>query len=308
MEPRHVFSRFASQLVVLCLLLLFVVLSLVAMFSTADLSNEVEWIGITAAPLGAEEAAARGIPGDVGGVVIEEADGIAARAGVRPGDVLLAVNGQRIQDLADFSRVTGETDVSKGAVQLDVIRRGSRMPVLVLPSHGATQAPRQTTPGRIIGPPAAVNRRWLGIEAETFAAGEGRELGIPAGVAGVLVDAVTRGSRAEQAGLSVNDVIVSVNGRRIDSTAGLWSTLAGLDSGDPVEFGVYKNGQLTSVVLSTAAGALAGGFPGRMGGQGLGPGGTLVCPNCGTRVAHQWGVPCYSVPCPSCGTSMMRVQ
>ncbi|MHC4123814.1 MAG: trypsin-like peptidase domain-containing protein [Planctomycetota bacterium] len=45
---------------------------------------------------------------------------------------------------------------------------------------------------------------------------------------------------------------------------------------------------------------------GRMGGQRLGPGGFLVCPNCGTQVPHQRGIPASTVNCPSCGTQMMR--
>jgi len=45
---------------------------------------------------------------------------------------------------------------------------------------------------------------------------------------------------------------------------------------------------------------------GRMGGWGMGPGGYLACPNCGTRVPHQRAVPAYTVNCPNCGTQMMR--
>jgi S1-C subfamily serine protease len=45
---------------------------------------------------------------------------------------------------------------------------------------------------------------------------------------------------------------------------------------------------------------------GRMGGWGMGPGGFLVCPNCGMQVPHQRGVPAYTVNCPHCGTQMMR--
>ena len=45
---------------------------------------------------------------------------------------------------------------------------------------------------------------------------------------------------------------------------------------------------------------------GRMGGWGMGPAGYLVCPNCSTQVAHQTGVPAYTVNCPNCGTQMMR--
>ncbi|MHC4251010.1 MAG: PDZ domain-containing protein, partial [Planctomycetota bacterium] len=136
----------------------------------------------------------------------------------------------------------------------------------------------------------------------------GRALGIPAGVGGVLIDGVARGGRGERGGLKANDVIVSVNGRKVDTTADLWGLLAGLDGADWVELGLYRGGRLMSVSLPTAAGALAGGFPGRMGGFGLGPGGSLVCPNCGTRVTHQRAVPCFTVPCPSCGTLMTRVQ
>ena len=51
-----------------------------------------------------------------------------------------------------------------------------------------------------------------------------------------------------------------------------------------------------------------GGGRGRMGGNrpGSGLGGDCVCPNCGQRVHHQRGVPCYSVNCPKCGTKMAK--
>jgi len=42
------------------------------------------------------------------------------------------------------------------------------------------------------------------------------------------------------------------------------------------------------------------------GGFGLGPGGECVCPNCGTRIPHGRGIPCYEQKCPKCGQSMTR--
>ena len=56
----------------------------------------------------------------------------------------------------------------------------------------------------------------------------------------------------------------------------------------------------------TQGGALQNVRGGRMGGWGMGPGGYLVCPNCGTKVPHQRGIPAYTVQCPSCGTRMVR--
>ena len=88
--------------------------------------------------------------------------------------------------------------------------------------------------------------------------------------------------------------------------------------------GIYRNGQLVTVAVPAGAGAAAGtpaaapagtvvtvpagGLAGRMGGAGLGLGGLLVCPSCGTKVAHQRAVPCFTVACPSCGTMMTRTQ
>ena len=47
---------------------------------------------------------------------------------------------------------------------------------------------------------------------------------------------------------------------------------------------------------------------GRMGGFGLGPGKECVCPNCGAKVPHQRGVPCYTLKCPKCGSRMTRTE
>lgn len=49
-----------------------------------------------------------------------------------------------------------------------------------------------------------------------------------------------------------------------------------------------------------------GGGRGRMGGKGLVPGGTCVCPSCGAHVPHQRGIPCYQRTCPKCGSKMTR--
>ncbi len=302
------FSGTFSQAVVVCLLALLIVIALIGMFSAVGVDDDGAWIGMTVERLDSETASALGIPIDTGGVMVGEVGGIARGAGIRHGDVVVGINGDPVRDMVDFSRLAGKTDLQKKGAQLDIIRRGVRVPVLVLPPGGSAPTQGRIAPGRIARTPVVIDRQWLGIDAETFTAGEGRELNIPVGVEGVLVDGVARGSQAEQAGLAVNDVIVSVNGHKTATTGDLWNILAGLTGGDRVELGVYSRGRLIAVALPIAMGTLAGGFHGRTAGWGLGPGGFLVCPSCGTKVAHQRGVPCFTVPCPSCGTLMIRAQ
>jgi predicted DNA-binding protein (UPF0251 family) len=52
-----------------------------------------------------------------------------------------------------------------------------------------------------------------------------------------------------------------------------------------------------------------GGGRGRMGGPfAAGPGGNCVCtnPECGHKIAHTAGQPCYQKKCPECGSPMVR--
>jgi DNA-directed RNA polymerase subunit RPC12/RpoP len=39
---------------------------------------------------------------------------------------------------------------------------------------------------------------------------------------------------------------------------------------------------------------------------GAGPTGVCICPNCGKKVVHQQGIPCYNINCPDCGVKMVR--
>jgi len=334
----------SGQIVVVCLLTLFIVVAIVAMCTTSGgVGGEMSWNGMWVEGMGADTIAAMGIPGNVGGVLVEHVEGAAARAGVQSGDVLQGINSIPVRDMAGFSAISGKTDLAKGGVQLIVTRRGMQIPIFVAPPGGGAgaQVPGQTgagglaqaAPGPDVQSAIAIDQRWLGIDADTLTPLQRNALGIPAGIEGVLIDRVTRGSRAEDAGLAGNDVIVSVNGWKTSSTAALWSTLSSLGGADGVEFGVYRSGQLMSFQMPIATGTPVGGFgmpgwcwgmgpgmgpgpaypmPGRefVGQAGIGgwvPPGTLRCPNCGTTVVQPQGVSSPSVPCPSCNTLMVRL-
>ncbi len=56
-----------------------------------------------------------------GGVLVEDASGAAARAGLRPGDVILAVNNREVKSVAEFNKILDET--KRRSVAL-LVRRG----------------------------------------------------------------------------------------------------------------------------------------------------------------------------------------
>ncbi|MBI4204803.1 MAG: DegQ family serine endoprotease [Betaproteobacteria bacterium] len=63
-----------------------------------------------------------------GGLVVENAGGPAARAGIRPGDVILGVNGERVQNVEQLRRIVSE---SGGVIALLVQRNDTRIYVPV---------------------------------------------------------------------------------------------------------------------------------------------------------------------------------
>jgi serine protease Do len=58
-----------------------------------------------------------------GGVLVENAQGAAARAGVRRGDVILAVNNQDVKSVEQFNQLMGQLD--KGRIVALLVRRGA---------------------------------------------------------------------------------------------------------------------------------------------------------------------------------------
>lgn len=58
--------------------------------------------------------------------------------------------------------------------------------------------------------------------------------------------------------------------------------------------------------MGRGGGGRGGGGRGGGGGGGAGTGGNCICQNCGERVPHQRGNPCFEEKCPKCGGAMTR--
>lgn len=76
-------------------------------------------LGLALRPLTAAEAQELQVRG---GLVVVEAEGVAARAGVQPGDVVLAVNGEPVSSLAQFGALVNRRGAKALLVQRDETR------------------------------------------------------------------------------------------------------------------------------------------------------------------------------------------
>jgi hypothetical protein len=81
------------------------------------------WLGLQVAALDAESALRSGVPPGLRGVLVASASAEAAAAGLRPGDLLVSLDGGRIVDLEQFSAAT-RRGTSPGGL-LEVVRSGT---------------------------------------------------------------------------------------------------------------------------------------------------------------------------------------
>jgi serine protease Do len=94
-----------------------------------------------------------------------------------------------------------------------------------------------------------VARGWLGITMGELTAPDREIFGI-ADRRGVLVDAVIEGSPADGAGLLVEDVILSVNGKSVANMAELRGLIADISPGEKAKFSLLRDGERSEITVA----------------------------------------------------------
>jgi serine protease Do len=136
-------------------------------------------------------------------------DSPAAKAGLRRGDVIVAIGGKPVEDTGHFRNLVAGTAPGTRA-QLTILRAGKEQTVELtvgdLPERTASAAVAPGEPDP------------LGLSVSDVTPEVARRLGLPAGQQGVVVTAVSPGGLAAEAGLRPGDVVQEVNRRPVRST------------------------------------------------------------------------------------------
>lgn len=178
------------------------------------------WLGVSVQALDDNTAKALGLKKTEGALVASvQPDGPAEKAGVRSGDVLVAVNGAVIADASDLTRKIGKL-LPGSEIVLDVIRRGKKKSFRVkLKERGAKTLAGGSEPKK--------EQLALGLSLRGITAKEAREAKLADNEHGLLVVEVKRGSLAARHGIRPGDILLEANQQVLKGTSDLEAVLRG---------------------------------------------------------------------------------
>jgi serine protease Do len=171
------------------------------------------FLGIALQPLSDELAKAFKLPGDTGALVAEvTAHSPAEKAGIKAGDVVVAVNGKKVEGPRELQLLVA--GISPGTkVDVKLVRDGGEKTVNVELAERPTNRLAANEQPEKSGDPDVLDGVTVGdINGETR-----KKFGLPEDASGVVITEVDPESPSAEAGLKAGDVIHEINREPINS-------------------------------------------------------------------------------------------
>ena len=171
------------------------------------------WLGAKLQEVTPEIAESLGLKRPSGALVANLlAAGPAARAGIKTGDVIVAIDGTVVDDPNSFD-YRFATKPLGGTVQIALLRQGRDVSI-TLSLQSAPDTPREEIEIKARSP-------FLGATVANLSPALADELRLDTQAQGVVVVGVADGSAAQSVGFRKGDVVVSVNNQKIEKSADL---------------------------------------------------------------------------------------
>ncbi len=197
------------------------------------------WLGVSIQEITPELADQFELPSPKGALVTNVvAHGPAAAAGLRRGDVILAINDQPVDTLSKLRLLVAGTEVGS-RVPVRIQRDGRPMTVQVtlgeLPEEVATLEQAPVDPG--------YDNVLAGLTVGEINRETVRQFQIEPGTSGVVVLDVAPGSAGSRAGLAAGDVIVEIDRHEVDGVAEYTRLVRAIGPDEQVLLLVARQGQ-----------------------------------------------------------------
>jgi serine protease Do len=207
-------------------------------------------LGVAIADVSLNDAQYVGLP-EIRGVVVKDIpndDSPARKAGMEPGDIIVAIDGKPVEYVGQLQQQVGFRKPGD-VVQVEVARKGGvrkTLAVKLQPLQDSPQVADAGSPGDTDSPTATggVVARRMGISVQPVTPAIAQELQLPGDVRGLLITDVTPGGPAwetladeERGG---PDIILSIEGKPVKTKAELDAALKDEKPGNVVTLRVYN--------------------------------------------------------------------
>lgn len=198
------------------------------------------WLGVGIQDLTPELADYYGIDREKGVLVTRVyEDNPADKAGIKPNDIIIAVDGKEVATSRELSRVIADSPIGKKTA-IRLIRDGKEKTVYVkLTKRDDSRLPTER--------PAETGNE-LGIEVRELEPETARRFGFDEDEQGLLITAVSPGSKADQAGIQQGDLIKEINRRPVKSAQDFKARFDRIKEGDTVQL-LIRRGRTGFLVI-----------------------------------------------------------
>jgi serine protease Do len=168
------------------------------------------WLGVQMQPLTTTLAKAVGLPSDEGVVVDSVENGSPAfRAKLQQGDVITAFDGKPIKTTRDLAMAVANTASGKAASVTVWRDEHQRVVAITIASQKQEHVAMAEKP----------NSSPVGMALEALTPDARSQLSLDPSISGVVVAQVTPGSKADESGIQVGDVIERIAGNAVNTPA-----------------------------------------------------------------------------------------
>lgn len=200
------------------------------------------WLGVVIQEVDKDLAESFGLDRPAGALVAQTLDdGPAAKSGIKVGDVILSVNGQKIEESADLPHLIG--NLKPGAkADMEIIRDGKRQNLSV--TVGDMPKDDQAASGGERGSDRASNR--LGISVADLTAEQKKTMDLQGGV---VINKLSGDGPAAAIGLRPGDVITHLNNQPIESATAFEKITSALPAGRSISMRVVRDGRASFITF-----------------------------------------------------------
>jgi serine protease Do len=184
------------------------------------------WIGVTITPITEDEKDAFKLKDKKGALVNSVENGAPAdKAGIKQYDVIVAVNGEKVETPNDLKFKVADVEPGK-KVAIGVIRDGTEQTISVTVEELDPQEKKEET---------KATDKDLGFTVRELTSDLARRYGLQTRQ-GLIITEVKRYSEADRKGFDVGDIIIEVNRRKVTTADELEKVMDGVKSGEAIIF------------------------------------------------------------------------